>query len=109
MNIEFNKNEDVNKQLVYELKTKLKKIYQGGGEKNAAKQKEKGKLLAKPANLQIVYFFIITFFFSLFLLFSTKNLDLKSSVPILRTSLMPLENLIWYEFDIKGGIYEHLK
>jgi len=27
----------------------------------------------------------------------------------LRTSLMPLENLIWYEFDIKRGIYEHLK
>ncbi|RYD80234.1 MAG: acyl-CoA carboxylase subunit beta [Sphingobacteriales bacterium] len=47
MNIEFNKNEDVNKQLTYELKTKLKKIYQGGGEKNAAKQKEKGKLLAR--------------------------------------------------------------
>ncbi|RZK19222.1 MAG: acyl-CoA carboxylase subunit beta [Pedobacter sp.] len=47
MNIEFNKNEDVSKQLVYELKTKLKKIYQGGGEKNAAKQKEKGKLLAR--------------------------------------------------------------
>lgn len=47
MNIEFNKNEDVNKQLVYELKTKLKKIYAGGGEKNAAKQKEKGKLLAR--------------------------------------------------------------
>lgn len=47
MNIEFNKNEDVNKQLIYELKTKLKKIYGGGGEKNAAKQKEKGKLLAR--------------------------------------------------------------
>ncbi|GGI28463.1 acyl-CoA carboxylase subunit beta [Pedobacter mendelii] len=47
MNIEFNKNEDVNKQLVYELKIKLKKIYLGGGEKNAAKQKEKGKLLAR--------------------------------------------------------------
>jgi 3-methylcrotonyl-CoA carboxylase beta subunit len=47
MNIEFNKNEDVNKQLVYELKTKLKKIYLGGGEKNAAKQKEKGKMLAR--------------------------------------------------------------
>ncbi len=47
MNIEFNKNEDVNKQLVYELNTRLKKIYGGGGEKNAAKQKEKGKLLAR--------------------------------------------------------------
>ena len=47
MNIEFNKNEDVNKQLVDGLKAKLKKIYVGGGEKNAAKQKEKGKLLAR--------------------------------------------------------------
>jgi 3-methylcrotonyl-CoA carboxylase beta subunit len=47
MNIEFNKNEDVNKQSVYELKTKLKKVYLGGGEKSAAKQKEKGKLLAR--------------------------------------------------------------
>ncbi|MES2653460.1 MAG: carboxyl transferase domain-containing protein [Bacteroidota bacterium] len=47
MDIEFNKNEDVNKQLVYELKTRLKKIYAGGGDKNAAKQKEKGKLLAR--------------------------------------------------------------
>ena len=47
MNIEFNKNEDVNKQLVDVLKAKLKKIYAGGGEKNAAKQKEKGKLLAR--------------------------------------------------------------
>lgn len=47
MDIEFNKNEDVNKQSVYELKTKLKKIYIGGGEKSAAKQKAKGKLLAR--------------------------------------------------------------
>ena len=47
MDIEFNKNEDVNKQLVYELHTKLKKIYLGGGEKAAAKQKEKGKMLAR--------------------------------------------------------------
>src|ERR1700753_3562873 len=47
MDIEFNKNEDINKQLVYELRGKLKKIYQGGGEKAAAKQKEKGKMLAR--------------------------------------------------------------
>ncbi len=47
MDIEFNKNEDINKQLVYELKTRLKKIYLGGGEKAAAKQKEKGKMLAR--------------------------------------------------------------
>ena len=47
MNLEFNKNEDSNKQLVYEVKTRLKKIYAGGGEKAAAKQKEKGKMLAR--------------------------------------------------------------
>src|SRR6202012_1354838 len=47
MNLEFNKNEDINKQLVYDLKTKLKKVYAGGGEKAAAKQKEKGKMLAR--------------------------------------------------------------
>ncbi|OYY03089.1 MAG: methylcrotonoyl-CoA carboxylase, partial [Sphingobacteriia bacterium 35-40-5] len=45
--LEFNKNEDSNKQLVYEVKTRLKKIYAGGGEKAAAKQKEKGKMLAR--------------------------------------------------------------
>ena len=45
--IEFNKNEDHNKQLVFELKTKHKKVSLGGGEKAAAKQKEKGKLLAR--------------------------------------------------------------
>ena len=47
MDIDFNKNEDINKQLVYELNTRLKKVYLGGGEKAAAKQKEKGKLLAR--------------------------------------------------------------
>jgi len=54
MNIEFNKNEDVNKQLVYELKTRLKKVYLGGGEKNAAKQKEKGKLLARERIARLI-------------------------------------------------------
>lgn len=47
IDIEFNKNEDHNKQLVYELKTKHKKVSLGGGEKAAAKQHEKGKLLAR--------------------------------------------------------------
>lgn len=47
MDIEFNKNEDINKQLVYEVKARLKKIYSGGGEKSAAKQKEKGKMLVR--------------------------------------------------------------
>lgn len=47
MDIEFNKNEDINKQLVFDVNSRLKKIYQGGGEKAAAKQKEKGKMLAR--------------------------------------------------------------
>src|SRR5476651_234526 len=47
MDIEFNKNEDVNKHEVFDLKTRLKKIYLGGGEKATAKQKEKGKMLAR--------------------------------------------------------------
>lgn len=47
MDLEFNKNEDVNKQSVYELKEKLKKIFAGGGESSAAKQKKRGKLLAR--------------------------------------------------------------
>jgi len=47
MYLEFNKNEDINKQLVYELNTRLKKVHEGGGEKAAAKQKEKGKMLAR--------------------------------------------------------------
>src|ERR1700741_1503926 len=47
MDLEFNKNEDINKQLVFELQTRLKKVHEGGGEKAAAKQKEKGKMLAR--------------------------------------------------------------
>jgi 3-methylcrotonyl-CoA carboxylase beta subunit len=47
MNLEFNKNEDINKQLIFQVKSRLKKIYEGGGAKSAAKQKEKGKLLAR--------------------------------------------------------------
>src|SRR4051812_40742364 len=47
MDLDFNKNEDINKQLVFELNTRLKKVHEGGGEKAAAKQKEKGKMLAR--------------------------------------------------------------
>jgi len=47
MDIAFNKNEDLNKQSVYHVNARLKKIYAGGGEKNAAKQKAKGKMLAR--------------------------------------------------------------
>ncbi len=47
MDITFNKNEDINKQLSFSVKSRLKEIYSGGGAKNALKQKEKGKLLAR--------------------------------------------------------------
>lgn len=45
--LEFNKNEDVNKQLWDSVQSKLNVIAQGGGEKSASKQKAKGKLLAR--------------------------------------------------------------
>lgn len=45
--LEFNKNEDVNKQLWDSVQSKLNNIAQGGGEKSASKQKAKGKLLAR--------------------------------------------------------------
>ncbi|MFC6100594.1 acyl-CoA carboxylase subunit beta [Olivibacter domesticus] len=47
MNLDFNKNEDINKQLVYELKNKLKKVFLGGGEIARKKQHERGKMLAR--------------------------------------------------------------
>jgi len=45
--IEFNKNEDGLRQLVSGLKLKLDKVYEGGGKKNADKQREQGKLTAR--------------------------------------------------------------
>jgi len=47
MNLDFNKNEDVNKLAVYELKNRLKNVFLGGGEAAAKKQHEKGKMLAR--------------------------------------------------------------
>ncbi|WP_028981808.1 acyl-CoA carboxylase subunit beta [Sporocytophaga myxococcoides] len=47
MNIEFNKNEDVFKQLSFQLKTRLQKVKLGGGEKKIDEQHEKGKLTAR--------------------------------------------------------------
>ncbi len=47
MNIDFNKNEDINKQLLSELRMRLARVKAGGGEKPAAKQREKGKMLAR--------------------------------------------------------------
>ncbi len=46
-NIEFNRNDDHNKTLLSGLKHKLQQISLGGGKKNAEKQYEKGKLLAR--------------------------------------------------------------
>lgn len=47
MNIEFNRNEDINKQANYLLAEKLRQVVKGGGEKNATKHKAKGKMLAR--------------------------------------------------------------
>lgn len=46
-NLEFNKNEDVNKLLVSELNRNLERIYLGGGKKRIDKEHEKGKLTAR--------------------------------------------------------------
>lgn len=47
MDLEFNKNEDLNKQLIFDLNKKLKKIYLGGGEARIEKEHAKGKLTAR--------------------------------------------------------------
>jgi 3-methylcrotonyl-CoA carboxylase beta subunit len=47
MNIEFNKNEDGMKLAWSQVKQRLEKIYEGGGKKSAAKQKERNKLTAR--------------------------------------------------------------
>ena len=45
--LEFNKNEDLNKQAWDAVKHKLSVIHAGGGSKAAAKQREKGKMLCR--------------------------------------------------------------
>ena len=47
MDIQFNKNEDANKQLVFKLSERLKKVKLGGGEKKIASHHKKGKLTAR--------------------------------------------------------------
>ena len=47
MDLEFNKNEDSVKQLLYKLKTKIQKTKLGGGEKKIESQHKKGKLTAR--------------------------------------------------------------
>jgi acetyl-CoA carboxylase carboxyltransferase component len=44
MNLEFNRNEDLMKQLLGEMRQRLEKIFEGGGKKAIAKQKERNKL-----------------------------------------------------------------
>lgn len=47
MDLEFNKNEDLNKQLIFNLKSKLKKVHLGGGQARIEKEHAKGKLTAR--------------------------------------------------------------
>jgi len=47
MNIDFNRNEDAMKMLLSDMRQRLQKIYEGGGKKAIAKQKEKNKLTAR--------------------------------------------------------------
>ncbi|MCB9186579.1 MAG: acyl-CoA carboxylase subunit beta [Flavobacteriales bacterium] len=47
MNIEFNRNEDVMKQLISRMESRLDKIYKGGGEKRIEKEHSKGKMTAR--------------------------------------------------------------
>lgn len=47
MDLEFNKNEDYHKQLIFKLEHRLNLIKKGGGDKAIAKQHEKGKLTAR--------------------------------------------------------------
>jgi len=47
MNIDQNRNEDINKQLSFLLQARLQKVYEGGGLKKQAKEREKGKMTAR--------------------------------------------------------------
>jgi acetyl-CoA carboxylase carboxyltransferase component len=47
MDLEFNRNEDVLKQLCFQLESKLKRVSLGGGEKKIEEQHQKGKLTAR--------------------------------------------------------------
>jgi acetyl-CoA carboxylase carboxyltransferase component len=47
MNLEFNKNEDYNRQLVNQLQKKLRQVKQGGGTDRIEKHHKKGKLTAR--------------------------------------------------------------
>lgn len=47
MDLEFNRNEDLFKQLCFQLESKIKRVSLGGGEKKIEEQHQKGKLTAR--------------------------------------------------------------
>lgn len=47
MNVEFNRNQDLNIQLSHQLEARLRKVYEGGGKKKIEKEHAKGKLSAR--------------------------------------------------------------
>jgi acetyl-CoA carboxylase carboxyltransferase component len=47
MNVEFNRNQDLNTQLSHQLEARLRKVYEGGGKKKIEKEHAKGKLSAR--------------------------------------------------------------
>jgi 3-methylcrotonyl-CoA carboxylase beta subunit len=47
MNLEYNRNEDFNKQLNSQLKARLQKVSEGGGLKKLEKERQKGKMTAR--------------------------------------------------------------
>ncbi|TNF24354.1 MAG: acyl-CoA carboxylase subunit beta [Bacteroidetes bacterium] len=47
MDLEFNRNEDVMKQLISKMENRLEQIYLGGGQKRIDKEHEKGKMTAR--------------------------------------------------------------
>lgn len=47
MDVSFNKNEDLNKQLLYQLEKRLQQVREGGGSKRVAREHKKGKLTAR--------------------------------------------------------------
>lgn len=47
MDLSFNKNEDINKQLLYQLEKRLQKVKEGGGIKRIEREHERGKLTAR--------------------------------------------------------------
>lgn len=54
MDLEFNKNEDRNRQLVDQLRTKTETILAGGGEKKIDEQHQKGKLTARERIVRLI-------------------------------------------------------